>query len=551
MPTFSNFRWASRSHGVGLALILLLTFLAYLPAFNGRRLWDDDAHITKPGLQSLHGLYCIWFEPGATQQYYPLLHSTFWLEHQLWGDSLIGYHLVNLLWHLVAASLVYLILERLNVPGALLATAIFALHPVMVESVAWISEQKNTLSAVFYLSAMLVYLKFDESRKRSAYFQALGLFVLGLLTKTVTATLPAAILVIVWWQRGTISLKRDVAPLMPLFLLGFAAGITTARIERVQIGTEGADFELTFVQRGLLAGRVIWFYLAKLIWPSGLSFIYPRWQIDPTVWWQWLFPITTVLVLIVLWRWRRKSRGPFAALLLFCGTLFPVLGFVNVYPFIFSFVADHFQYLASLGIVTLASATITVGLNQLPRFAQRVGVTGCVLLVVLLAVLTMRQCSIYADSITLFEATIARNPTCWMAHNNLAADLYEKGDNSDAIDNYRAALRFRPIYFEAQKNLGIALMKQGADDEASAHFAAAQHLLPGDLDVMANLGATLLKTERTSDAIAAFRDVVKLQPQSWSAYNNLGQALLQAQLRRSDHLLRARLATQSCGIAYQ
>ncbi len=198
------------------------------------------------------------------------------MEHKLWNDSVLGYHAVTLLWHMLAVSLVYCILVRLKIPGALLAAAIFALHPVMVESVAWMSEQKNTLSAVFCLSAMLAYLKFDESRQRSCYFAALWLFVLGLLTKTpMTATLPATLLVIFWWQRGDLSWKRDVRPLVPFFVLGAMGGFVTAWMERKVVGAEGIDFELTLLQRGLLACRVIWFYLSKLVWPSNLVFVCP------------------------------------------------------------------------------------------------------------------------------------------------------------------------------------------------------------------------------------------------------------------------------------
>src|SRR5262249_48756811 len=214
-------------------------------------------------------------------------------------------------------------------------SAIFAVHPVSVESVGWVSEQKNPLSSVFYLGAMLVYLRFDESRRRTDYVVALGLFVLGLLTKTVTATLPAALLVIFWWQRGTLSWKRDVVPLLPFFALGAAAGLLTAWVERTLIGAQGAGFELTFLERGLLAGRVVWFYLSKLVLPANLMFIYPRWKIDATIWWQWLFPMATLSAVVLLWAIRRRSRAPLAGWLLFVGTLAPVLGFVNVYPFVF------------------------------------------------------------------------------------------------------------------------------------------------------------------------------------------------------------------------
>ena len=201
------------------AMLLALAVVAYLPAMRGGMLWDDNAHVTRPDLQSLTGLGRIWFEVGATQQYYPLLYSAFWVEHQLWGDHTLGYHLVNVLEHAVAAWLLYLVLRRLKIPGALLAAAIFTVHPIEVESVAWIAEQKNTLSAIFYLAAMRVYLEFDESRQRSRYVMALVLFVFGLLTKTVTASLPAALLVIFWWQRGTLAWRRDVWPLAPFFVL--------------------------------------------------------------------------------------------------------------------------------------------------------------------------------------------------------------------------------------------------------------------------------------------------------------------------------------------
>src|SRR5580704_8321403 len=175
--------------------IFLAVLLAYWPALRGGLLWDDTGHITAPRLRSLYGLWRIWFDLRSTQQYYPLLHSAFWIEHRLWGDAVLGYHLVNLAQHALAACLVVLIVRRLEIPGAWLAGLVFALHPVSVESVAWISEQKSTLSAVFYLSSAFIYLGFDRTRRRSSYWWAFGLFVLALLTKTVTASLPAALLV--------------------------------------------------------------------------------------------------------------------------------------------------------------------------------------------------------------------------------------------------------------------------------------------------------------------------------------------------------------------
>ncbi len=219
----------------------------------------------------------------------------------------LGYHLANLLLHALAAWLVFLVLRKLNVPGALLAAALFAVHPVQVETVAWISEQKNTLSAVFYLGAMLVYLEFDKSRNTSQYVFAAVLFLAGLLTKTVIATLPAAMLVIFWWQRGRLEWRRDVLPLVPWFIVGAIAGIWTAWVERKLIGAEGVEFGLSWIERRQLAGRVVWFYIGKLLWPADLIFVYPRWQISASHWWPWLYLLAAIAVTICLWALCRRS----------------------------------------------------------------------------------------------------------------------------------------------------------------------------------------------------------------------------------------------------
>ena len=326
-------------------LLLIAVILAYQPAWHGKPIWDDDAHLTPPGLRSSQGLARIWIEPGATQQYYPLVHSIFWIEYKLWGDATPGYHLINILLHAFAALLLWKILRRLQVPGAYLAAAMFALHPVCVESVAWISEIKNTLSGAFYLGAALAYLRFDRTRNWRFYFVTLGLFLLGLMSKTVIATLPAALLVVFWWQRGKLSWKQDVLPLIPFFAVGIGAGLFTAWVEWKFVGASGSGYDFSIMDRLLIAGRAIWFYLGKLVWPVDLAFIYPRWHVSRTVWWQSLFPITALLVSVGLWLLSRRNRAPLAAWLFFVGTLFPALGFFNVYPFCYSFVADHFQYL--------------------------------------------------------------------------------------------------------------------------------------------------------------------------------------------------------------
>ncbi len=511
--------------GLFAAALLTAVFLAYQPAWHGAPIWDDDGHLTRPALQSWHGLWRIWFELGATQQYYPLLHTAFWLQHRLWGEATLGYHLVNILLHAASALLVAIILRRLAIPGAYLAAAIFALHPVAVESVAWISELKNILSGIFYLSAMLLYLRFDQTRQTRWYGWALGLFVLGLLSKTVTATLPAALLVIFWWQRGRLSWRRDVWPLAPFFLLGAVAGLLTAWVERNLIGAEGIEFELTIVERCLLAGRVICFYLGKLFWPTELIFSYPRWHVSQTTAWQYLFPAAAILLLALLWRLRGRWRGPLAGLLFFVGTLFPVLGFCNVYPFVYSFVADHFQYLASLGIITLASAGVALLLERCGLWRRPAGYMACLTLLATLGTLTWRQSRMYADIDALYQTTIDRNPSCWMAYNNLGNLAMDRGRRDEALAYYQKALQIKPDHVNSLNNLGNVLAIRGRWDEAIACYRKALSIEPGSIDAHYNFGTALAARGRFDEAIAQYQTTVELKPDHAQAHNNLANAL--------------------------
>ena len=526
-PSFSITRLRQAAAGLGIFVLLLI---AYLPALNGGLLWDDEAHITARELQSWHGLWRIWFDLGVTQQYYPLLHSAFWFEHQLWGDSVLGYHLANLAMHAVSAFLVMLIMKRLALPGAWLGALIFALHPVCVESVAWISEQKNTLSAVFYLGSALVYLRFDEKRRLSLYFGALGLFILALLSKSVTATLPAALLVVLWWQRGRLDWRRDIFPLVPWLTLGVGSGIFTAWVEKTFIGAGGASFALSFAQRCLLAGRVIWFYLVKIVWPVNLMFVYPRWSVDTAAAWQYLFPLGVLgLAAALIWLSRRQ-RGPLAGFLFFVGTLVPALGFVNVYPFLFSYVADHFQYLASLGVIVPAASGLTVLARRTPSGPS--WIAG--FLVAILGILTWSQSGAYKNAETLYRDTLTRNPQAWLAESNLGSEILKvPGRAQEAIPHLQAALRLKPDLPEARNNLGLIL----SDDpqrlpQAIAEFEAALQIKPNYAEAHNNLGSALSDAGRREEAIAEYRAALRIRPNYAEAHNNLGSELSQS----PDHL---------------
>jgi protein O-mannosyl-transferase len=514
---------------LALVIFLVVTTVAYSPALNGKPIWDDDAYLTSVDLRSLHGLARIWTHAETSQQYYPLVYTAFWLEQKLWGDSPLPYHLLNIFLHAISAVVLLRILQRLNVPGAWLVAGIFALHPVQVESVAWISEQKNTLSGAFFLSAILFYLRFDETRKRPFYFFALGFFVLGLLCKTVIATLPAVLLVVFWWQRGRLSLKRDVWPLIPFFATGMAIGIFTAWVERTTIGAQGADFNFSLVERCLIAGRVLWFYLGKLFWPRDLIFIYPRWHVSQLVWWQYLFPFAALLLLLFLWKRKDKQRAPVAGLLLFSGMLFPVLGFFNVYPFVYSFVADHFQYLASIGIFALVGAGLTLLFDRWGKQYRKLGIITSLALLTLLTGLTFHQSRMYADAETLYRVTLEKNPDCWMAHDNLGVILVEQGRLDEAIDHYREAVRLRPQNPQSHYDLGIAFRKEGQTNDAILEYKRALQLRPDYQKAHNNLGNVLLQTGRVDEAASHFRSALELQPDYAEAHNNLGNALMQEQ----------------------
>lgn len=506
--------------------LFVATILVYQQAWHGKPIWDDNAHLTPPGLRSFQGLVYIWTKPGTTQQYYPLTFSLFWLESNLWGYATLAYHFVNILLHAFSAFLLWKILRRLEVRGAYLAPAIFALHPVCVESVAWISEVKNCLSGVFYLSAALVYLKFDQSRNRKPYFFALGLFLLGLMSKTDIATLPAALLVVFWWQRAKIFWKRDVLPLIPFFVMGIGAGLFTAWMEWKFVGARGPEYDFTFVERLLIAGRAIWFYLDKLMWPVDLIFNYPHWHVSQTVWWQYLFPATALLVSVVLWVLSRRKRGPLAAWLFFVGTLFPALGFFNVYPFRFSFVADHFQYLASIGPIVVAAAGINKLLHYLKNKQPLLRPLFCgTLLLLVLGALTWRQCGMYSDSETLWRITIARNPDSLLAHNHLGFLLLQQGHTEQAIEQFHQALQINPNSWVALDNLGFAFAKKGQLDKAIAYFLRSLTSEPGNPGTEHDLCSALLLEEQNKQVIAHYEAAIKLEPTNVVFLNNFAWLL--------------------------
>jgi protein O-mannosyl-transferase len=512
-------------------LLMAATVLAYGPALRGGFLWDDDSWTTGIGelLKNLHGLGLIWLQPTALQQYYPLTATTFWVDYHLWGFWTTPYHVENVLLHGLAAVLFWRLLRRLKVPGAWLAGAVFALHPLMVESAAWITERKNVLSLVLYLGALLAYGRYagfwegeNQLRRRGAYALAWVLLLGALLAKTTAFSLPAVLLLLCWWKRGRLRWRMDVVPTLPFFALAVGLSLVTAWLEKHHVGAQGSDWDLSFAQRCLVAGRVLWFYAGKVVWPSGLCFVYPRWVPDAHAWWQWLYPIGALGLVAGLWLGRKRlGRGPLTAVLFFAGTLFPVLGFMNAYYMRYSFVCDHWAYLSSLGLIALGAAQAAARVHW-----QRALPAAAVVLLLVLGTLTWCQSRMYRDMETLWRTTLAINPRSNLGLCCLGVCLMERGESGEAELCFRKAMEYWPDFPEAHSGLATILSAQGRLDEALEEFQKTVDLHPRGAHDQNNLGAALLKKDRVDEAMSHLRTAVTIRPQFVEAQSNLGVALL-------------------------
>jgi tetratricopeptide (TPR) repeat protein len=482
-----------------------LVLFCYWPALRGAILWDDPAHIPRPDLQSWAGLARIWTDIRATQQYYPVLFSAFWMEHRLWGEVPAG--------------------------AAWWAASLFAVHPVCVESVAWITEQKNTLSLVFYLAAALVYLDFVARRRARSYIFATLLFLGALGSKTVTVTLPVALLLVLWWKQGRLAGRRDVLPLVPWFGFSLVSGLLTSYLERTFIGADVVVFHLTAVQRLLLAGRVAWFYVGKLVWPFDLNFFYPKWDVAAEAAGWAGYVGAGIAVTAGLWALRRRVPGALTAWLVYLAGLFPILGFFKVFFFGFTYVNDHFQYLPMLGMLAGAAGGAALLLERAPRGVRRAGLALGAVVVATLALASHRQSRLYRDNETLARDVIARNPASWIAREILATTLAKAPDrHAEAIAEFEEVLRLNPDFAEAHYGLGVELARlPGRRADALAAYARALELRPDFAEAHNNLGLMLAADpNRRADAIAHFEAALRVKPDHALAHANLADVLVKS-----------------------
>lgn len=510
-------------------LLVALVVVAYLPSRNGDFIWDDDVYIVKNQLLvAPDGLRRIWFSLESPSQYFPLVYTSFRLEFALWGLNPTGYHWTNLLLHAANTVLVWRVLAYLKIPGAWWAAAIFGIHPVQVESVAWITERKNVLMGFFYLLTLLAWLKSiagKPQRQWLFYSLALLFYALALSAKTTACTLPVAMILILWLRRDSMTVKQ-LGKIIPFVLLGVAMGLISMWWERFHIGTRGARFDLGWVERGLIASRGIWFYLWKLVLPVNLSFFYPKWEIDPKVLIAYIWLLAALAAVAVVYYLRRLvGRGVEVALFYFVATLSPLLGFVMLYTFRYSYVADHYQYLACIGPIALLSACC-VSLARRLNLGRYYRVAGACALLAVLGFLTWRQNIMYGNAELLWRTTITRNPQCGIAYNNLGNIQYRKGEIDEATASYLRAEAIAPLDGEIHYNLGAAYLLKKQMNESIAQSRRALELDPELTEAHYNLGNAYFGRGEFREAISSYREALRARPRNAIAHSNLAICLV-------------------------
>ena len=511
----------------GALVLLLLVFLAYARVGDAGFIWDDEQHLTQnPVIIGPLGLTDIWTSASAV--YYPLVLTTFWILHHFVGLTPLPYHVLNVAFHAASALLLWRVLVQLRVRGAWLGAALWALHPVLVQSVAWITEMKNTQSALFYLLAISCFLQSRE-RKRNGVFYGLTIFffVAAITSKPSTVMLPVVLALCLWWREGGFK-QRDLRSFLPLILISLAASAWTIWEQKFHSLATGAEWVQTPLQRILISADAIWFYLLKLLWPHPLIFIYPRWIIDPSRWFAWIPLVALFVVATVLFLKRNTALRPVSfAFAYFVITLFPVLDFFDVYFFRYSFVSDHFQYLASMGPLALAGAGVVMAVEKIRIHRLAIQTASTLAILLILGTLTFHQSANYHDLITLYQVTLAQNPKCWMAEYNLGLALKNQGQLDEAIAHYRRAVNIWPDYVEAHYNLGGAYIEKGNIDEALAEYRRAIEIRPDDADSHNNYGSALRRLNQFDQAENEYRRALSLHPQYLDARLNLGSLLLQ------------------------
>ncbi|HTL30864.1 MAG TPA: tetratricopeptide repeat protein [Tepidisphaeraceae bacterium] len=522
----------------------MATFIVYFPAIRGGEIWDDAPNVTQnPLLHNVRGLAEMWTNFRSMPAYYPVTHTSWWIDYQLFGLDLRFYHIENIAMHAVSSVLIWLALRRLSVPGAWLAAALWALHPIHVESVAWITERKNTLSVLLYLISFHCYVRASGMRRGGWGFRVQGsekepglnpeprtlnprwyiaslfFFAIALPAKTPVVTLPAAILLAWWYLRGgephfwPATFRRELVRMIPFFVLGLCMGVATVLIEQHHTGAKGPLFTFSPLQRLVLIGRSFWFYAWKVIWPANFNFIYPRWNIPQGVTIQILFPLAALGLMLALICLRKKiGRGPAAAILFFAGTALPALGIAPIFFHRYSLVSDHFAYLCNLGILVLVAYAIVRLLRSQPIALY--AVAGIALVGV--SIQSIKQTFLYKDNFTMWSDVLQKNPSAWLARGNLAREMHALGRHEK--EGQLLAEEYKAAPDEVEVALGYAnyLATHGHFAESPPFFERAIELKPDYLNTYGFYGRALSSNGRTDDAIKLYQDTLAKHPE-WEA----------------------------------
>ncbi len=531
--------------------IISLVSISYWPILSAGYIWDDDNYVTNnPTLNSWQGLKDIWLKPGAVPQYYPLVHTTYWLEYRLWGHNPLGFHIVNIILHILNVIVLWRILKKLHLPWAILTCILFAIHPINVESVAWITERKNVLSGLLYLIALNLYIdylrpiKSDYKRNnRSSIYLLVFAFYLGaLLSKTIACSLPMLIIILQWWQGIKIE-KKTILAILPFFIVGLIMALITINMEHKIVGAVGKEWQFSLTERFLIASHNWWFYPYKLIWPETLIFFYPQWQVNPGDIRQYLCLLFFILSLLTtIYCLKFGNKAPVTMMMAYTIMIFPALGFINVYPMRYSFVADHFLYLAGIPLITsvvagIQKVYIIMGyeikvskfsfISPLTMIQSLKGVLPYFPIVVVLIVLSFLswvRCHAFQSEEKLWLDTIAKNRTAWMAHNNLGLLLESHGSPERAVLHYQEAIKIKPDHAGAYANLASAWGKLGNHQQTLENYKLALSHKPNDIHILNNLGNYLSRTGDWEKAIMVYLTALKLNPNSLDLHNNIGNA---------------------------
>jgi tetratricopeptide (TPR) repeat protein len=506
---------------VPLLKILLIVFAClavYIPAIRSGFAWDDDSMLTESIALKEDGLYKCWFT-SQQPNYWPITWTSYWLEHKLWELKPAGYHITNILIHLACTLLIWRILVQLNVPAAFAAALIFAVHPVNVESVAWIAQRKTVLAMLFFLLALFYYLRFDQAGKRVFYALSVTLFILAMLSKGSVVGLPVVILLCVWWLHKTIA-RRDILRSIPFFVVSAVMSAVEIWFQYNRAIGEDVVRSDSFFSRLAGAGWAVWFYLYKAILPIHLTFIYPRWKIDPTNLVSYVPGLLLLVLLALAWRHRRSwGRPVFFALSFYIVMLLPVLGFFNIYFMRYSLVADHYQYVSIISVIALV---IGVVYRYLGAGVLRI---AAVFALMILGTAAWQQSSTYRNAETLWYDTLAKDPNSWMAHNNLGSALQLQGKYEEAVSHYRKTLQVNPDSDKAYYNLGMVFGLQGKSDEAIGYFRRALQINPNYAEVHFNLGIVLQTQGKLQEAISHYQEGLRINPNDADVHNNWANAL--------------------------